>query len=187
MSRSEEVVTYWLGLGPKAWFAVDPLVDQQIRVQFMDLWGAIWEGGLRDWHDTTEGMLAYLIVADQFPRNMFRGDGRAFATDDKARAAARHAVLEGLDLQVDGAARGFFYLPFEHSESTGDQDWSVDLFETRVLDPQLLLHAKAHREVIRRYGRFPYRNAALHRTTTEAEQIFLTAGGYGSVLRELAG
>lgn len=187
MSRRDEVVQFWLGLDPKVWFEVNPVLDQQIRVQFMDLWGAVWEGGLRDWQSDPQGMLAYLILADQFPRNMFRGDARSFATDDRARAAARAAILAGFDLQIDGVARGFFYLPFTHAESMGDQDWAVDLFEARVLGAADLLHAKAHREVIRRYGRFPFRNAALGRTSTEAEAGFLAAGGYGAILRELAG
>ena len=187
MSRRDEVVQFWLGLDSKSWFEVNPVLDQQIRAQFMDLWEAVWEGGLRDWQADPQGMLAYLIVADQFPRNMFRGDARSFATDDRARAAARSAVLSGFDMQVDDASREFFYLPFTHAESMGDQDWSVDLHAARVLGASSLLHAKAHREVIRRYARFPYRNAALGRTTTEAEAEFLAAGGYGSILKELAG
>jgi uncharacterized protein (DUF924 family) len=131
-------------------------------------------------------MLAYLIVTDQFPRNMFRGDARSFATDDRARAAARRAVLSGLDMQIAEAERSFVYLPFEHAESMGDQDWSVDLYENRLFSSNLLLHAKSHREVIRRFGRFPYRNAALGRKSSPAEQAFLEAGGYGSILREFA-
>ena len=187
MSRREEVVQFWLGLDPKIWFEVDPVLDQQIRVQFMDLWGAVWEGGLRDWQTDPQGMLAYLIVADQFPRNMFRGDARSFATDDRARAAARAAILAGYDLQVESPSRGFFYLPFSHAESMGDQDWAVDLNAARILGASSLLHSKAHREVIRRYGRFPFRNAALGRASTPAETEFLSAGGYGGILKELAG
>ena len=187
MPAIEDVLDFWQGLGPKGWFAVDASVDEQIRTQFQGLWGELWEGGLRDWQTTARGALAYVIIADQFPRNMFRGDTRAFATDDRARAAARTAVLAGLDLQIAPEMRAFLFLPFEHSESIGDQDWSVDLFATRLSDASLVLHAKAHREVIRRFGRFAFRNSALGRENTAAEAAFLKAGGYGSILRELAG
>lgn len=187
MDRIKDVLDYWTSIGPKGWFEVNAAVDQEITTRFADLWGTLWEGGLRDWQGAAGGALAYLIVADQFPRNMFRGDARAFATDERARAAARAAVLSGHDLATDPSMRAFFYLPFEHAESMGDQDWSVDLFAHRLPDPSLVRHAKAHREVIRRFGRFPFRNAALGRQDTAAEATFLKAGGYGAILRELAG
>lgn len=187
MTQSTEIVRYWRDLGQKAWYTVDPAVDETIRARFGALWGSLWEGGLRDWQESPEGALAYLILADQFPRNMFRGDARAFATDDRARAAARSAVLAGHDLATPEDLRAFFYLPFMHSESMGDQDWSVDLYAHRLPGPSSPLHAKAHREVIRRFGRFPFRNAALGRDSSAAEQEFLDAGGYGSILKELAG
>jgi uncharacterized protein (DUF924 family) len=184
MKNPGEVVEFWRRIGAKGWFEVNAEVDEEIRTRFMGHWGEAWEGGLREWQVIPEGMLAYLIVTDQFPRNMFRGDARSFATDDRARAAARRAVLSGLDMQIAEAERSFVYLPFEHAESMGDQDWSVDLYENRLFSSTLLLHAKSHREVIRRFGRFPYRNAALGRKSSPAEQAFLEAGGYGSILRE---
>jgi uncharacterized protein (DUF924 family) len=186
MKNPGEVVEFWRRIGAKGWFEVNAEVDEEIRTRFMGHWGEAWEGGLREWQVIPEGMLAYLIVTDQFPRNMFRGDARSFATDDRARAAARRAVLSGLDMQIAEAERSFVYLPFEHAESMGDQDWSVDLYENRLFSSTLLLHAKSHREVIRRFGRFPYRNAALGRKSSPAEQAFLEAGGYGSILREFA-
>jgi uncharacterized protein (DUF924 family) len=186
MKNPGEVVEFWRRIGAKGWFEVNAEVDEEIRTRFMGHWGEAWEGGLREWQVIPEGMLAYLIVTDQFPRNMFRGDARSFATDDRARAAARRAVLSGLDMQIAEAERSFVYLPFEHAESMGDQDWSVDLYENRLFSSNLLLHAKSHREVIRRFGRFPYRNAALGRKSSPAEQAFLEAGGYGSILREFA-
>jgi uncharacterized protein (DUF924 family) len=187
MSDPSEVLEFWRRIGPKGWFEVDPKVDAEIRNKFIGLWGEAWEGGLREWQVIPDGMLAYLIVTDQFPRNMFRGDGRAFATDDRARAAARRAVMSGLDLKIADGERSFVYLPFEHAESIGDQDWAVDLIEHRILSASTLLHAKTHREVIRRFGRFPFRNAALNRKSTTLEEAFLAAGGYGSILQELAG
>ncbi len=187
MPQITQVLDFWHQLGPKGWFDVNVQVDDEIRTRFGGLWGEVRDGGHTAWRDTPPGCLAYLIVADQFPRNMFRGDPRAFSTDEVARAAARFAVLAGHDLLADVALRSFFYLPFEHSESLGDQDWSVDLFEGRTTDSSHILHAQAHREVIRRYGRFPTRNAALSRANTPAEEVFLAAGGYGAVVRALGG
>ena len=191
MNTPRDVLQFWFGDTPgarrKEWFVKDPAFDAEIRARFLDLHEAAARGELAAWDDTSEGALALVVLTDQFPRNMFRGDTRAFATDDRARAAARTAVLAGLDLQIAPEMRAFLFLPFEHSESIGDQDWSVDLFATRLSDASLVLHAKAHREVIRRFGRFAFRNSALGRENTAAEAAFLQAGGYGSILRELAG
>ena len=133
-------------------------------------------------------MLAYLLLTDQFPRNMFRDEGRAFASDPLARHVATFAWHKKIDLGIDPPLRQFFYLPLMHSESIVDQDRCVALFKARMPDAaNNLLHARAHREVIRRFGRFPYRNAALGRQTTPEEQAFLDGGSYGAIVRELGG
>jgi len=119
------------------------------------------------------------------PRNMFRDSCEAFATDRAALAAAKSAIAKGWDLRVDPPARVFFYMPLEHSENLSDQDRAVRLISERMGDPTFLLHARAHREVIRQFGRFPHRNACLGRKTTSSEQAFLDRGGYGEILREL--
>jgi uncharacterized protein (DUF924 family) len=125
------------------------------------------------------------ILLDQFPRNMFRGDGKAFSTDQIALAAAKMAVGRDWDLRIDPPARAFFYLPLMHSENLSDQDRCMRLIKTRLApDLGYLIHAKCHREVIRRFGRFPYRNEALGRATTKVESEFLENGGYGAVLRQ---
>lgn len=187
-SAAEEIVRYWLDeVGEDGWYSAVDAVDQAIRDRF----GAIWEqaraGGLAEWCQTPQGALAYLIVTDQFPRNMFRGDPRAFATDAAARAAARIAVGKGLDLAVKEPERVFFYMPFEHSEVLEDQDFGVDLMERNLpmSGSGYAIHGHAHREIIRRFGRFPFRNAALGRDSTPAEQEFMAAGGYGAILRAL--
>ncbi|MGB3147658.1 MAG: DUF924 family protein [Paracoccaceae bacterium] len=187
-SDQQKVLAFWFEeIDQSDWYVADPALDQTIRQRFLGLWETAWEGGLQDWLTTPEGTLAYLIVTDQFSRNMFRGDARSFATDEAARFAARMAIVKGFDLALEEPKRIFFYMPFEHSEDPADQHWSVMLIEERIQSREFYRHALAHREVIRRFGRFPYRNQALGRQSTEAEEAFLAAGGYGSVTRELAG
>ncbi|MCL4158452.1 UNVERIFIED_CONTAM: hypothetical protein GTU68_021248 [Idotea baltica] len=138
------------------------------------------------WLTYPSGALAYLILTDQFSRNMFRGSGDAFAMDAIAVAVAKQAIYKGWDLKIDCPARQFFYLPLMHSESLCDQDRCVRLMVERLEDAASnLKHAQAHREVIRQFGRFPYRNDALGRTDTRGEKAYSAAGGYGFTLRQL--
>ena len=188
MTDPVDVLDYWIGdLGPDGWYAGGDAIDAECRLRFHDLWQAAAEGGLDHWVDGTVGTLAYLVLTDQIPRNIHRGTALAFATDPLALAAARRAVEAGWDLGAPEPERQFFYLPFEHSEDLADQDRAVALIAERLPDggAETLLHAHAHREVIRRFGRFPFRNDALGRTTTEAEQAFLDAGGYAAVVNRL--
>lgn len=189
MHRTSEVLDYWLQtVGPEGWFAVVPEVDSHISSRFQGAWQEVAAGELTHWCDDARGCLAYLIVADQFSRNMFRGDARSFATDAAARDAARTAIARGFDLAVAEPERAFFYLPFEHAENLADQDWSVALMTARLpSDPGHALHARAHREIIRRFGRFPYRNEALCRPSTPEERAFLARGGYGALVRDMGG
>lgn len=188
MRSPEDVLAYWLDeLSPEDWYLGSEDLDQQIRDRFLTTWEAAQEGACGLWLTYPTGTLAYLLLNDQFPRNMFRGSGKAFSSDDCARAAAKAAIARGWDLRIDPPARQFFYLPLMHSENLSDQDRSVRLFLKRMPDGggSNLLHAKAHREVIRRFGRFPYRNEALNRETTPAEAAFLEHGSYGAVVQEL--
>ena len=191
MVTPAEVIRFWIDeVGEDGWFAVVPAVDQQIRDRFLPAWEEARAGRLTEWCETAEGALAFLILTDQFPRNMFRGDPRAFATDEAARNAARQAIARGFDLTVDQPRRTFFYLPFEHSEDMADQHWSVALMEVRTPGDEAddyPVHARTHREIIRRFGRFPFRNAALGRVSTAEEEAFLAAGGYGALVKEMAG
>jgi len=187
MVTSEQVLDFWLDhVGPKGWYAADDALDADIRAKFLPAWEAAREGGLSMWLTYPSGALAYLIVTDQFARNMHRGSADAFALDAVAIAVAKQAVSKGWDLLIDEPARQFFYLPMMHSENLCDQDRCVRLMVDRL--PQTgqgnLLHAKAHRDVIRQFGRFPYRNAALGREDTAAETAFVAAGGYASVVRD---
>ncbi|MCE2749587.1 MAG: DUF924 domain-containing protein [Rhodobacter sp.] len=188
MADPVEVLDYWIGeLGPEGWYAGGAAIDAECRLRFLDLWQAAAGGGLDHWVDGTVGTLAYLIVTDQLSRNMHRGTALAFATDPLALAAAKRAVAAGWDLGAPEPERQFFYLPFEHSEALADQDRAVELIAERLPDggAETLLHARAHREIIRRFGRFPFRNAALGRASTAGEEAFLAEGGYGSVVQRL--
>jgi len=188
MVKPEDVLAFWLDeVGAEGWYRTDDALDARIRERFEAAWRSAQEGAYSLWLTYPSGALAYVILLDQFPRNMFRGEARAFSSDKAALAAAKCAIDKGWDMKIDEPARQFFYLPLMHSESQTDQDRCVRLMLTRMPETgkDNLVHAKAHREVIRRFGRFPYRNAALARTDTAHERDFEQAGGYGSVLREL--
>lgn len=187
MDDPESVLEFWLAeLDPEDWYLSDPELDEEIRERFGDLWQAAHDGGLEHWVDGAVGTLAYLVVTDQFPRNLFRGQAKAFATDPLARAAAHKAVEKGWDLDAPEPERQFFYLPFEHSEEAADQALSVQMFAERMPEAgESLLHARAHQAIIARYGRFPFRNDALGRETTESEREFLEGGAYMSEVERL--
>jgi uncharacterized protein (DUF924 family) len=190
MTRPEEILEFWLDeVGPKGWYEQSDSLDEEIRERFMTAWEQAREGHFSLWLTYPSGVLAYIILTDQFPRNMFRADGRAFATDRIALAAAKSAIERNWDLRIDEPARQFFYLPLMHSENLCDQDRSVRLICKRMPESgeSNLLHARAHREVIRQFGRFPYRNAALSRLDTSLEKTYLAEGGYGTTVRNMQG
>jgi uncharacterized protein (DUF924 family) len=172
-----DVLAFWREAGPKKWFAKDDAFDADIRARFLTAYEAAAAGGLADWETTAEHALALVIVLDQFPRNMFRNDARAFAADETARGVADRAVARGFDMSVPEAERSFFYLPFEHSEDLADQERCVALFRA-MGNADLLRWAELHADIIRRFGRFPHRNAALGRMTTAAEQAYLDDDGF---------
>ena len=188
MASPEDILACWLDeVGPEGWYAGGDQLDQQIRDRFEDSWNAAHSGAYSLWLTYPTGTLAYIILTDQFPRNMFRGSGKSFATDRASLAAAKAAIARGWDMKIDEPARQFFYMPLMHSENLCDQDRCVRLMLTRM--PQAgasnLLHAKAHREVIRRFGRFPFRNEALARETTPHEADFMRSGGYSATVEAL--
>lgn len=184
-NRAGEVLTFWQEAGPESWYRQDAPFDRTIRDRFGALWGLACAGGCDHWAMGPKGALALIVLTDQFPRNMFRDSPRAFASDARALRIAASALNHGWDLRLAEPMRQFFYLPFMHSEMLTDQDRSVRLFKARMATGDNLLHARAHREVIRRYGRFPYRNAALGRISTPQEDVFLASGGYGAIVQEL--
>ncbi|WP_136635228.1 DUF924 family protein [Pseudooceanicola onchidii] len=188
MVSPDEILTFWLDeIGSDGWYNASDDLDDTIRTRFGSAWTAASEGSYSLWLTYPTGTLAYIILTDQFPRNMFRGEGKAFATDDISRAAAKMAIDRNWDMKIDEPARQFFYLPLMHSENLCDQDRCVRLMKERmpIAGASNLLHAKAHREVIRQFGRFPYRNEALSRRGTSGESSYLEDGGYGKTVREL--
>jgi len=170
-----EVVDFWRASSGH-WFSKSAAFDRRFRERFLTAHEAAAAGQLDAWAATPEGALALLILLDQFPRNAFRGSARMYATDARARQHARAALARGDMDRVEPALRLFFCLPFAHAENLADQDLSVQL--NARLGPVWKSHALGHRDIIRRFGRFPHRNPLLGRTTTAAEQAFLDGGGF---------
>ena len=169
---AEQVTRYWFEeLPPEAWFRKDTRVDDTIRERFAALHEEI--ARIRPEQLTTpRDCLAAVIVLDQFPRNMFRGSPRAFATDALALSISQHAIAAGLDQQLDRQRRWFLYMPFQHSEDRAVQARSIELF-TQLDDPENLGYARRHQEIIDRFGRFPHRNEVLGRVSTPEEAQFI--------------
>ncbi len=188
MVTPDDVLKYWLDeIGPEGWYNPTDELDADIRARFEDAWKRGCDGSLALWLTYPNGTLAYIILMDQFPRNMFRGTAQAFASDKQANAAAKAAIHRKWDMRIDEPARQFFYLPLMHSENLCDQDRCVRLICERMPETvdDNMIHAQAHRDVIRQFGRFPYRNEALARPSTQAEKDYVAAGGYGQTLRKL--
>jgi uncharacterized protein (DUF924 family) len=177
ITTAAEVVAFWRDAGPSKWFTRDDLFDARCR-DLLGLHLAAASGLLDDWRSDPTGALALLILLDQVPRNAFRGNAHAYATDPLAKSIASHALESGLDLLTDEPIRMFFYMPFEHSEALEDQHRAVALHRERLSAPDADQWARLHRDIIERFGRFPHRNAALGRVTTPDEQAFLDGGGF---------
>lgn len=175
-----EILTFWFGDAGLAgemerrevWFRATPEFDREIAERFTAVHERAAAGALDRLRNGAADCLGLIIALDQFPRNIYRGAARAFAADARARAASRHALARGYDLRLPRWARTFLYLPFEHSERLADQERAVALYR-RLGDERSLAAALAHREAIRRFGRFPHRNAALGRTSTPEEEEYL--------------
>lgn len=196
MNDANEVLEFWFGNETTdaaisaekgaLWFRKSDEVDREIAERFGRLIEAAQRGELNEWTETARGLLALVVVCDQFPRNTRRGSGTAFALDARARALSLHAINTGKDLALRRVERLFVYLPFEHSEDIADQDRSVALFEKLAAEARAdggapmdgyVKYAEQHREIIARFGRFPHRNGALGRESTAEELAFLTEPG----------
>jgi uncharacterized protein (DUF924 family) len=172
-----EVTAFWRAAGPSKWYRKDAELDREITARFLATHEAAAVGRLSHWEATPQGALALLLLLDQFPRNMFRGSARAFATDPLARAVAERAIARGFDARVADAERVFFHLPFEHSENLADHERSLVL-SRQANGGEADKYAQIHADIIRRFGRFPHRNAVLGRATTREEQAFMDGGGF---------
>jgi uncharacterized protein (DUF924 family) len=175
--RADEVLRFWFDEHAKDWFAKNAAFDAEIRARFLALHEAAAAGRLAHWADASRSCLALVIALDQFPRNLFRGEARAFSSDAAAGAAARIILSRGWDQSMTQSEQLFAYLPFEHSESLEDQNLARELMKD--FDAQLRDYAERHRDIIRRFGRFPHRNGLLGRESTAAEIEFLKQPGSG--------
>ncbi len=187
MLGPEDVLKFWLDeVKPQQWYIASDELDAQIKERFEATWNEAMNGGLGQWLTYASGSLAYVILTDQFSRNMFRDEGKSFSSDRRALAATKSAINHKWDTRIDEPARMFFYMPLMHSENLCDQERCVRLIKERITQngENQLLHARAHREVIRLYGRFPTRNAALERRNRKDETAYLEAGGYGEIVRQ---
>ena len=176
MLDARDIVSFWKTAGPANWFGGGASFDRECETLFYDAHFAASLRTLDAWMDSADGALALLLLLDQIPRNIFRGTAHAYATDPLARDFARQAIAAEYDTQVDPLLRFFFYLPFEHSEDLEDQEISVRLHQS-LPGANSDGWARKHHAVIRKFGRFPHRNAALGRVNTSAEETYLQNGG----------
>lgn len=190
MSKAIQVLDFWFGSPddpnhgkPKAnWFRSNPEFDREIHTCFGQVYEQAARGDLDSWQESPQTCLALILLLDQFPRNLFRGQPEAFATDWQALSTANYAIAQGYDRDLLPVQRWFIYLPFEHSESLEDQRRSVELFQQLSNDPDsfsAIEYAMRHLEVIEKFGRFPHRNGILGRPSTPAEKQFLKQPGAG--------
>jgi uncharacterized protein (DUF924 family) len=195
-ARIDEILSFWFGysrndpavaqqLVPR-WFTADPALDAEIRSRFAPVYAAAVAGELAGWEQTARGTLALIILLDQFSRNMYRGQPRAFAEDTVAQRLCLDGIEQELDVPLSPVERGFFYMPLQHSEIAHVQELSVRQYEQLLQSSEpawqpllrsMLDYACEHRDIVHRFGRFPHRNAILGRASTAEELAFLAEGG----------
>ena len=184
----QQVINFWFGKPEERdygkprqfWFVKNAEFDCLLISQFSQTYQQAIIGKLNEWQEQPLSCLALIIVLDQFPRNMFRGEPQAFATDSQALELAKYAIAKSFDRTLLPVQRWFIYLPFEHSENLADQKTSLQLFSTLDNDPEsksTISYAQRHYDVIERFGRFPHRNHLLGRENTPEETVFLQQPG----------
>ena len=174
----DEILQLWFSDEVKPlWFNSTAEFDESLRADYQAVWGLARAGSYDHWELEPEGALALVIILDQFPLNMFRQDARQYSTESHARKVAGRAIERGFDQQLDDAQKAFLYLPFMHSESLQDQDRAVELYSRAGLENNLR-YAHHHRDVVRRFGRFPHRNAALGRESSQEELDYLAKANW---------
>lgn len=175
--RADEIINFWRDAGAKRWFGKDQSFDDMCEIGFEDMCDKAARGELDQWMQSANGALALMLLLDQMPRNIHRGEAQAYAGDEHARKLASLAIGEGYDQQVGEPLQQFFYTPFMHSESLDDQNRAVELYQALPADDadKWALH---HHRIIEQFGRFPHRNAILGRKSTAEEQAWLDQGGF---------
>ncbi|MBO1924845.1 DUF924 family protein [Thiomicrorhabdus sp. 6S3-12] len=175
MTSPSDILQFWYTPPiSEHWFNSTSEIDMEIRRRFESLWQQAADNELDHWKQSAEGCLALCIVLDQFPLNMFRGEAKSFSTEQQAVAVCKHAVAKGFDLELPLERRAFLYMPLMHSENLEDQNESVRLFEKSALEDNARF-ARHHREIVRKFGRFPHRNKALGRQNTQTEIDYLNS------------
>ena len=173
MIAPREILDFWYAEEMRSkWFASTPQIDTTIKEKYAWVWEAAVRGELDAWLNTPEGCLALAIILDQFPLNMFRATAKSFSSEHQAIAVAKHAINQSYDQMIERAQVAFLYMPLMHSENVADQDLCVQLFAAAGLENNLRF-AQHHREIVRRFGRFPHRNAILGRPSTAEELDYL--------------
>ncbi len=174
-ATAQDIIDFWFSDEvKKLWFNSNPEFDEKIRNLFEATYNAGASGLLKDWQETAQGTLALVILFDQFPLNMYRGNKKGFETESLSRDIAHAAIDKGFDQNMTGAEKAFLYMPFMHSENIQDQIRSVSLFEAANLQDNLRF-AKHHQDIVRRFGRFPHRNKLLGRESTPEELEYLNS------------
>jgi uncharacterized protein (DUF924 family) len=172
--RAADVLHFWFEeVSPEKRFVHDPAIDQACDERFADLRGVVLGSAAAGWRDRPGQLLAAIILLDQFSRNLFRDDGRAYEADPLARSLTREALVRGWDAGLDAPSRQFLYMPLMHSEAMADQVCSLRLY-TALGEADALAFARKHAAQIAQFGRFPQRNEALGRSSTTAEADFLS-------------
>ena len=172
---ANDIVEFWYSdRVKKQWFSATQQLDKEILDNYQSLWVEASSGNLDHWLNSPKGCLALAIILDQFPLNMFRGKPEGFKTEQQAVSVAKLAVEKGLDQKLGKEKRAFLYMPLMHSENLADQDLSVKLFRKSGLANNAKF-AEHHREIVRRFGRFPHRNRILGRTSTQTEEEYLAS------------
>ena len=174
-ASAKEIIDFWFDEEVKKWwFNSTEAFDEKIKKEFEETYDAGIDGLLKSWEETAEGALALVVLFDQFPLNMYRGDKKGFEAEALSRDIATEAIKNKFDIQLSLPQRAFLYLPFMHSENVDDQQTSVDLFEAAGLNDNLRF-AKHHQNIVKRFGRFPHRNEMLGRKSTPEEELYLAS------------
>lgn len=176
MTTANDIIQFWFEEhGPEDWWGSKQSFDEEIENRFLDTHTAATRGELFEWRDEPQGRLAEILLLDQFSRQLYRGKAEAFRWDEMALTLAQEALRAGADEKVDKDMRGFFYMPFMHSESKVIHAFAVDLYKEKA--PEMVTYLLDHKKVIDRFGRYPHRNNLLDRKSTPEECAYLEKKG----------
>ena len=171
----ESIIEFWYSDSVKSkWFNSSVEFDKQLKSKYEAVWIAVLRGEYTSWMESAEGCLALVIILDQFPLNMFRGDVKSFSSEGMAIKIAKKAIEKEFDKRIDKEKVSFLYMPLMHSENIDDQNLSVKLFEEAELMDNVRF-AKHHRDIVKKFGRFPHRNKILQRESSQEEIDYLNS------------